>query len=319
MKKATLLFLTHVFAAQLRRSSPYRIRLRPGRGGKLRAHVRLARQLGDPLSASGRPLPGSDARPQPDQREGGSKKRWPCHRSSAEDHCVQLRSATNDVGVFSTVFTSDAYDLSTFPCWPELTAACANLRLPVVLDLGANVGYVALALHLQLPRARILAVEPEAANFEQLCRNVAGIEEILPLRAAVASHSGFATITNPDTNSTGFQTALSSNCLPGSVPAYSISELWKIAAAGQNDFTPLLVKMDVEGAERDLFAPGCDWLQRTPLLIVEAHDFWYPGQGTSHGLLAALAERKGDVFARGENFVAWSPDPLRQHARGASA
>ncbi|MGH9480829.1 MAG: uracil-DNA glycosylase [Terriglobales bacterium] len=38
-----------------------------------------SRQLGDALSASGRPLPGSDARPQPDQREGGSNPRWPCH------------------------------------------------------------------------------------------------------------------------------------------------------------------------------------------------------------------------------------------------
>ncbi|MGH9481102.1 MAG: phosphopyruvate hydratase [Terriglobales bacterium] len=41
--------------------------------------ARTSRQLGDALSASGRPLPGSDARPQPDQREGGSSKMWPCH------------------------------------------------------------------------------------------------------------------------------------------------------------------------------------------------------------------------------------------------
>ncbi|MGH9482647.1 MAG: peptidylprolyl isomerase [Terriglobales bacterium] len=42
-----------------------------------------SRQLGDALSASGRPLPGSDARPQPDQREGGSSKRWPGHSAIA--------------------------------------------------------------------------------------------------------------------------------------------------------------------------------------------------------------------------------------------
>jgi hypothetical protein len=38
------------------------------------------RQLGDAQSASGRPLPGIEARPQPDQREGGASKRWPSHR-----------------------------------------------------------------------------------------------------------------------------------------------------------------------------------------------------------------------------------------------
>ena len=40
----------------------------------------LSRQLGDARSASRRPLPGSDARPQPDKREGGVSKRWPSHR-----------------------------------------------------------------------------------------------------------------------------------------------------------------------------------------------------------------------------------------------
>ncbi len=39
----------------------------------------IARQLGDALSASGRPLPGIEARPQPDQREGVPSQGWPCH------------------------------------------------------------------------------------------------------------------------------------------------------------------------------------------------------------------------------------------------
>ncbi len=39
----------------------------------------FSRQLGDALSASGRPLPGTEARPQPDQREGVPTQGWPCH------------------------------------------------------------------------------------------------------------------------------------------------------------------------------------------------------------------------------------------------
>ncbi|MGH3181864.1 MAG: hypothetical protein ACRDOE_08155 [Streptosporangiaceae bacterium] len=51
-----------------------------------------SRQLGDALSASGRQLPGSDARPQPDQREGGSNKRWLCRRRLVRGHrdCLQI-------------------------------------------------------------------------------------------------------------------------------------------------------------------------------------------------------------------------------------
>lgn len=38
-----------------------------------------SRPLGDALGANGRALSGSEARPQPDQPEDGSSKRWPCH------------------------------------------------------------------------------------------------------------------------------------------------------------------------------------------------------------------------------------------------
>ncbi len=43
----------------------------------------LLRQQGDDRSASGRPLPGIAARPQPDQREGLPSQGWPCHRPEA--------------------------------------------------------------------------------------------------------------------------------------------------------------------------------------------------------------------------------------------
>jgi dipeptidyl aminopeptidase/acylaminoacyl peptidase len=49
------------------------------------AYVSQTRQPGDALSASGRPFPETEARPQPDQREGGSGKRWPSHPPGNSD------------------------------------------------------------------------------------------------------------------------------------------------------------------------------------------------------------------------------------------
>ncbi len=49
----------------------------------LTAEALETRQLGDALSASLRALPGIEARPQPDQREGGSGERWPSHLGAA--------------------------------------------------------------------------------------------------------------------------------------------------------------------------------------------------------------------------------------------
>ncbi|MGH9480715.1 MAG: hypothetical protein ACRD1L_01375 [Terriglobales bacterium] len=53
-----------------------------------------SRQLGDALSASGRRLPGSDARPQPDQREGGSNQGWPCHPAAMAPQRPPIPEAT---------------------------------------------------------------------------------------------------------------------------------------------------------------------------------------------------------------------------------
>ncbi len=65
-------FTPHEAGAQVVLSYPFFQTLFHGDAG-------ATRQLGDTLSASGRPLPGSEARPQPDQREGGASKKWPSH------------------------------------------------------------------------------------------------------------------------------------------------------------------------------------------------------------------------------------------------
>ncbi|MGH9487648.1 MAG: PD-(D/E)XK nuclease family protein [Terriglobales bacterium] len=53
------------------------------------------RRLEGALSTSGRPLPGTDARPQPDRTEGGSGEKWPCHPApiSASVALARLRHA----------------------------------------------------------------------------------------------------------------------------------------------------------------------------------------------------------------------------------
>lgn len=218
---------------------------------------------------------------------------------------MELRPGRGDSAIFEQVFFEGAYELHSLPRWAEIEELGRTAPNPIILDLGANVGFAALALHWQFPRARILAVEPEAGNFAQLCRNTAGIENIVPLQAAVAASDGWAQIANPEGPSPGFRTVASGDGGAGAVPALTVENLWRQAVQGQDESTPLLIKMDVEGAERELFPPHCEWLDRTPLLIVEPHDWMAPNESVSHDLLAALATRGGDVIVRGEHLICW--------------
>ncbi|MGH9414232.1 MAG: FkbM family methyltransferase [Terriglobales bacterium] len=222
------------------------------------------------------------------------RPRW---APAAAGATITLRPATSDRRIFEQVFLDDEYDLRALARWPELDAAGNAEPAPLILDLGANIGLASLALHWQFPRARILALEPEPGNFAQLCHNVAGIAAITPLHAAVAPRDGWVRILNPTGPSAGFRTEPAAAETPAAIPARSIDSLLADAPA-------LVIKMDIEGAERDLFADGATrWLARTRLLIVEPHDWAFPGQALSQPLLVALAARAGDVLVRGEHLL----------------
>jgi hypothetical protein len=48
-----------------------------------------------------------------------------------------------------------------------------------------------------------------------------------------------------------------------------------------SSYTPFLLKVDIEGAEEFLFSSGHAILNQFPLILMEPHDRYYPGQGTS--------------------------------------
>ena len=67
---------------------------------------------------------------------------------------ITLRGATTDVACFEKVFISKEYS-SPFEYSPQ-----------VIVDAGANVGMATLYFASRYPTARILAIEPESANFK---------------------------------------------------------------------------------------------------------------------------------------------------------
>jgi hypothetical protein len=81
-----------------------------------------------------------------------------------------------------------------------------------------------------------------------------------------------------------------------SVEAVTVGALMQRHGARRN----LIVKVDIEGGEDALFRSNTDWLDHTDLLIVETHDWLFPGQGTSRTLFQAIAGRKFEVIQKGE-------------------
>lgn len=212
---------------------------------------------------------------------------------------VYLRPRESDASVFRDIFGSTKYAAH---CYPAARARVEGLyrriidsgATPVVIDAGANVGAASLWFKRWLPKAAIVAIEPDASNVEVLRRNLAQHSNAYVLEAAVGSVAGFAHIIGSDL-SWATRTSRSNS----GVQVVTIEEALATVSNGRL----LVVKIDIEGFEDDLFSENTGWIDQAAMIIVEPHDWLFPEQRTSRSLQRAMGKRDFDVILDGENLV----------------
>jgi len=210
------------------------------------------------------------------------------------------RGTKADLGVIRQIFVDEDYSLERFRQNTWVTQAYRNIvrngELPTIIDAGSNIGLGGLYLKRLFERAKLVAVEPASSNLRVLRRNLTdGADRIVH----GAIHAGRETISlmDPDEGEWGFSTHTSDNRPAASmetVDCYSFSNLLRV------DETPFILKIDIEGGEKDQFEDKA-FLSRFALIIIELHDWLYPGDRTSTSFLKFAAEANFDFCHRGEN------------------
>jgi FkbM family methyltransferase len=167
---------------------------------------------------------------------------------------------TSDLPTYRQVFVENEYDFS------------ADVQPKVIVDAGANVGLASLYFANKYPESKIIAIEPEKKNFEVLLKNVAPYPNIIALNAALWNKKGLINLVDPGLGSWGFMTEESSQdalgCYLHSVEAVSIDSLIdKFQLPGIN-----ILKIDIEGAEKEVFADTSAWIGKVDSIIIELHE-----------------------------------------------
>ena len=222
---------------------------------------------------------------------------------------VHFRPKTSDEGIIKDVFEGRAYDLGRLPRGRELSAyferKSGEGKKALVVDAGANIGAASLFFHLLLGKPRIVAVESSTENFRVMEENIAAFD-VRCVNAAISATKGLAQVVDPGTAG-GFcaYQALpvgAGKALPGRpleiVPRVTVNDIYAEESARA---FPFIVKVDIEGGEADLFSANTEWVEQTPLVIVELHDWLLPKQGTSGPFLRCIAGLDRDFFPLGEN------------------
>jgi len=215
-----------------------------------------------------------------------------------------FRKETSDELVMKSIFIDLQYDLSRLKRFDEISGfvqqqEAKNLR-PLVVDAGANIGASALYFAGNLPNAMVVAVEPDVGNFELLRKNVEGLN-VEPFHAAISSSAGRARVFGGEDGHWRCQTRKLGGGDEGgdAVACVTINDIFQSHASG---FFPFFVKIDIEGAEGELFSANTEWVSRTPIIIIELHDWLYPKGGTSAPFLKCIAQLERDFIYLGEDI-----------------
>jgi FkbM family methyltransferase len=213
-----------------------------------------------------------------------------------------FRPETTDQAVIRQVFQQHQYALHNLRRWPDLMNLVARKAgegcRPLVVDAGANIGASAVYFAIKIPGASIVAIEPAANNFDVLTENVDGLD-VRVIRAALSCRTGGSKIVDPGLGHWGLRTEATPQGV-GDVANVTIPDVLGTREAG---LFPFLVKIDIGGAERDVFSANTEWIARTPVLMVELHDWLLPKQGTTLPFLKTMSRYDRDFILSGETVV----------------
>ncbi|MFO0830261.1 MAG: FkbM family methyltransferase [Phycisphaerales bacterium] len=167
-----------------------------------------------------------------------------------------------------------------------------------VVDMGANVG-MSLRFWLRaFPRARVVGVEPDTGNVEMCRRNLAltpgGVERTDLVQACVGGQRRTVSL---DRRRGAWGYRMSEGLGSEQIPVITVED---VLARAEGDVD--LLKMDIEGAEAEVFAQPAPWLDRVHLLVIEVHAPFDEG-------------RLRDALSRGPG--AWSVTPMRVGAQAS--
>ncbi len=202
---------------------------------------------------------------------------------------VYLRKNTSDISVFRQIFFDGEYDIYL------------REEPKTIMDLGGNIGLFALLMQSHYPGALIISVEPDPENFKQLQKNTKQFKNIFTYNMAIWHKKELLSLSE---KKAGAEWSQNVSSITGEdlnlekIESITINDLMSYHEIQEIDF----LKIDIEGAEAELFSENIEWLNKTKVLAIELHDFMKVS--SSNNFFKAMAKYTSFKHSiKGENIV----------------
>ena len=136
----------------------------------------------------------------------------------------------------------------------------------LIVDCGAYIGLASYYLATEYPEARIIALEPDKLSYEQALINISehpNRTNVEIYNLAVWPYPGIVYL---EYNTRSWATQITEVINKDRVFAVTLTQIYR--RYGTID----ILKMDVEGSEKYIFAENTQWLDYTRNIAIELHD-----------------------------------------------
>jgi FkbM family methyltransferase len=192
---------------------------------------------------------------------------------------VPVRLRQSRLPLFCRPGTSDFTTLREIYVWNEYSAAREFIKGPIrtVIDCGSNVGFSIVYFNHLWPDARIVGVEPDPENFEISRQTLAPLVDsghVKLFRCFVGGSARTATFDFSNGGSDCIRLKDIAGTEPAAGPAVQTAQVMTLSQLMSDNAMERIdvLKLDVEGSEKELFESGGDWVGRTRYIVVELHD-----------------------------------------------
>lgn len=225
-------------------------------------------------------------------------------RTKDAEYPLYVRYGTSDLDVFEQVFVNKKFlplkDITT----PRL-----------IIDCGSYVGYSTVYFLNKFPSARLIAIEPDSANFVASKKNLYRYgDRVTLLNSAIwVRKVGLIVVRGMYLDGREWATQVR-ECTAGETPdvvATDMKSLIDEAGFSQVD----LLKVDIEASELVLFGGNCaEWLDKVRNIAIELHDVQ-----CSSVFFNALSRYSYDFYRYGELIICKNSKRKSREVREADA
>lgn len=230
-----------------------------------------------------------------------------------KDLFVFRRDSRGDKGVIRQIFINRDYEISHWEQGRRLLEYHRKIskdHRSLIVDAGANIGASTLFFSRSYHNSFVFAIEPDEMNYRFLLKNSSKLN-CFCYQGAISSEDGELLLMDPGNSDWGFRTGkieASNSDVSGKVRSICPASIVNHKVV--EGVKPLIFKIDIEGAEEDLFSKNTQWMKDFPLIIIELHDWMLPFSGSAKNFLKAVAQYEFDFLHRGENIFLFNRDIL---------